>query len=479
MSLGRQFRYQVANAKLLAARGILGSVVGILRRSSDNQLTLLAAALEKVAPNDHYKIQLRQLQELFRQKRPALGLARRIMALHPNCRRSIINNLGINATYRGNVLRKAFLDNHGITPPFLIVISPTMRCNLKCLGCYAGEYPRTDDPLSFATLDRIIREGKEMGVYFYTISGGEPFVRPDLLDLYEKHDDCVFLIYTNGTRITDETISRLQKVGNTAPAISVEGFEKETDFRRGKGVYAKVMETMDKLREAGLFFGFSATATRLNAEAYLTEEFYEKMIVKGCLFGWFFIFVPVGKDSTIDLMVTPEQRDKLRAFTAHIRRTKPLFVADFWNDGCLTGGCMSGGSLYFHVNFRGDLEPCVFMHFAKDNILDLYDRGGRLWDVLRSDLFCRVREVNRKDPNLLRPCPIIDHNEWLAEALRGAGAIPTHDGAEDIIGRLAPELRAWAEVYAAFADRAWDSHEYDFARAKDKAGVLSRGLDVD
>jgi len=437
----------------------------LLNQAHDSRLILLTHILERIARSAHHKAQLRYLRDLIQDEHPAVELARRVLGLHPKARRAIINNLGINATWLGDQDRKAFAAEHGVHPPFLIVISPTMRCNLRCLGCYAGEYPREQDPLSFDVLDRIVSEGKEMGVYFWTISGGEPFLRPDLLDLYEKHHDCVFLIYTNGTCIGQDTVKRLQACGNTAPAISIEGWEEQTDFRRGKGVYRKAMDTMDALREAGLFFGFSATATRLNADVYLDESFYDHMVEKGCLFGWFFIFVPVGQNSTADLMVTPSQRDRLRRKVSEIRGRKPIFVADFWNDGCLTGGCMSGGTLYLHVNYRGDLEPCVFMHFAKENILEMYQRGGHLWDVLNTSLFRRIRAVNRRDPNPLRPCPIIDHNEWLEAALKGANARPTHEGAEDIVGRLAPEVRAWASEYAKLADYAWyHSGEYDWAQ---------------
>ncbi len=384
-------------------------------------------------------------------------------------RRSFINALCVNATVLGEIQRKEFMRaNHTPLPPYLIVISPTMRCNLNCYGCYAGEYPRDSaDPLPFEVLDRIITEGTEMGVYFYTISGGEPFLRDDLLDLYDKHPECSFQIYTNGTRIDDRAIERLQRCGNAYPAISVEGWEQETDARRGPGTYAKIMATMDALRQAGLAFGFSATATSRNVEAYLDEAFYDHMIAKGAVYGWFFLFVPVGQDSTLELMISPEQRNRLRQVVSRLRVTRPLFVADFWDDGCLSGGCMSGGSLYLHINYRGDLEPCVFMHFAEDNLLDYYAQGKHLWDVLETPLFTRLRKINRRDPNLLRPCPLIDHNEWLEEVLRETGAKPTHPGAENIITSLAPGVRAWSERYRQIADQVWyETDEYAWAQKK-------------
>ncbi|NIM04986.1 MAG: radical SAM protein, partial [Armatimonadetes bacterium] len=106
-----------------------------------------------------------------------------------------------------------------------------------------------------------------------------------------------------------------------------EGWEEETDARRGKGIYRRVMEAMDRLQEAGAFFGFSATATRNNADVYIQDEFYDFMIEKGCMFGWFFIFVPVGQDNAMNLMITPEQRNRLRRKSMEIRRKKPIFVA--------------------------------------------------------------------------------------------------------------------------------------------------------
>jgi MoaA/NifB/PqqE/SkfB family radical SAM enzyme len=461
----------VSAAKLTAIRYLACQTVPLVfSHAKDSRMILLTRVLERVARTRHHKAQLRYLRGMVEQRHPAVQLIHRLMDLHPNARRAVINCLGVNATWLGELERRAFAAEHGVMPPYLIVISPTMRCNLKCLGCYAGEYPRTSDPLSFETLDRIVTEGKEMGVYFYTISGGEPFLRPDLLDLYEKHRDCVFQIYTNGMCIDDNTVERIQAAGNVAPAISLEGWETQTDFRRGTGVYRRIMATMDALKQAGVLFGFSATATRLNAEVYYDEEFYDFMAEKGCIFGWFFIFVPVGQDSSADLMVTPQQRDRLRETVYRMRATKPIFVADFWNDGCLTGGCMSGGSLYMHVNYRGDLEPCVFMHFAEENIHDIYARGGHLWEVLKSPLFVKLREINRKDENLLRPCPIIDHNEWLAEALAATNAHPTHTGAEDVVTRLAPEIRQWSAEYAKLADYAWyQSGQYAWAQRKGDA----------
>ena len=148
--------------------------------------------------------------------------------------------------------------------PLLMVVSPTMRCNLKCEGCYSANYDR-EDAIDTATFDRILTEAKELGIHFVVISGGEPFIRDDLMDMFEKHSDILFLTYTNGTYIYDNKLApRLAELGNCMPCISVEGFSEETDHRRGKGTFNKIVGAMSALREEGVMFGFSATPMRSN-----------------------------------------------------------------------------------------------------------------------------------------------------------------------------------------------------------------------
>lgn len=81
--------------------------------------------------------------------------------------------------------------------------------------------------MDFDTLDDIIRQGKELGTYMYIFSGGEPLVRKkDIIKLCEKHDDCMFLAFTNGALIDEEFVADMLRVKNFVPAISIEGYEK-------------------------------------------------------------------------------------------------------------------------------------------------------------------------------------------------------------------------------------------------------------
>jgi len=395
----------------------------------------------------------------FATSEPGKKLLKRILTeANPNCKNKFISNLLVNSMILGNFQRQR-REKKGLPAPFLLVISPTMRCNLHCEGCYAGSYSKEED-LDIKVIDRVISEAKKLGVFFITISGGEPFIRKDLLKIFAKHNDVMFQIYTNGTLIDKKLAKKLAKLGNAVPAISVEGFKKETEERRGKGVFDKVILAMDNLKKERAYFGFSATSTRQNIEKF-DDRFIDFYIKKGCFFGWFFQYIPIGRNPDVKLAPTPEQRNKFREKVHKIREKKPIFVADFWNDGLYSNGCMAGGKKYLHINNRGDVEPCVFVHFAVDNI-----KNKSLKEVLNSNFFKDIRKMQPFDENLLAPCMIIDHPKILREICEKNNAYPTHKGAESVVkdkeiiryldlyskkmGKLT--ARPWEERYRCFVE---------------------------
>ena len=380
----------------------------------------------------------------------------------PQVREKIVMNLINNAMIQGQPKRIDFAQKYGISPPNLLVISPTMKCNLRCYGCYAWQYSKKND-LPYDVCNRVIEEANDIGLYFFVITGGEPFCWDKIYDFLERHNDSFFQIYTNGQMIDNKAAERLAELGNAVPCISVEGFEKETDERRGKGVWKKIMSAMDALRENGVLFGFSVTATRGNNELVVSDEFIDLFINKGAFIGWYFNYVPIGKEPNMELMPTPEQRDYRRSRIVEIRKTKKIIVADFWNDGPLVNGCMAGGKNYLHVNINGDVEPCVFVHFAADNI-----KEKSLIDILTSDFFMAFRKRQPYTENHLRPCSIIDNPYILRDIVAETGAYPTHEGAETIISCLARPLDKYASDYKKIADKVWEE-EYVPQEDKDIA----------
>jgi len=441
--------------KGMVSATLVERIVRTVESGDERKLANLFDLLSKLAPARYFREGFAQLAQMAREKHPfvgVLGVFRRVFTeLNESCRKKAILNFMVNFIILGRAIRERKEQEFGIHIPNFMVISPTMRCNLHCKGCYASAYSKEDD-LPLEVVDRVIREGKELGMCFYTFSGGECFVRPELLDLWEKHDDCYFQVYTNGTLLDEALTDRLARMGNVAPMVSVEGSKEETDYRRGPGTYEKVMEVFDRLRRKGILYGFSATFTKSSAQSILKDEFIERMLDKGCKVGWFFQYIPTGNKPDLDYMATPEQRAALHEKVEEWRNKYPIFLGDFWNDGPYVDGCMAGGQRYLHIISSGDVEPCVFVHFAVDNI-----KEKSLVDVLQSDFFKAIREAQPyEDDNLLCPCLIIDHPQVLRELVERYGARPTHPGSEALLKDLAPRLDRYSERIKSIYGPLWE-----------------------
>lgn len=379
------------------------------------------------------------------------GLKRHHQRLAPAVRKGFVRNFFVNEFLQGARPRERMRNRTGGYAPELMVVSPTMRCNLRCHGCYSAYYP-TDEELTTAELDDLFTQAKALGMYLFVISGGEPFMRKDLFDLFERHNDALFLTYTNGTLLTsDGRIDRLAKLGNVLPAISVEGFEEHTDGRRGKGVHRRILAAMEELRRAGVIFGFSATPTRPNNDLLVSDEFVDFYVEQGCFFGFFFQYMPVGRSPDLELMTTPEQREYRRRRVHKLRQRKPIVLADFWCDGALVDGCLSAGNEYFHVNSRGGIEPCVFNQFSVDNV-----RTTRLADAIDSPYFRYLRGRLAEVDNLLRPCPIIDRPQILRDSVEKFNPKCSQAGGEETVTALAPGLNDYARRLQALLDPVWE-----------------------
>ena len=388
----------------------------------------------------------------------ASRMFRRVMTeLSPHCLKSVARALFVNGLLRSSAIREDFAEKHGFDPPFTLLISPTMQCNLKCVGCYSGRYVR-EKGLSAELLDRLLKEAREMGILFIVFSGGEPLTRKqELFHLIRKYNDMYFMFYTNGTLIDGDTADELHSLGNAGAVISLEGFEQATDARRGTGTYRKVMRAMDHLKERGVPFGTSLTVTRNNIEEISSSEFFGHLYEKGVMIAWLFLFMPVGKDPDLSLMPTPEQREYLRHRDQALREEYPIFIADFWNDAPYVGGCIAGGRHYLHITPGGDVEPCVFTHVAVEKI---YDKP--LAEALNSDLFRYIRSLQPYSDNLLTPCMIIDNPHIFRDVCRRCGAYGTHEGAEDVRTKIKDQLDDYGKQVRTLFDPIWKAEKKEY-----------------
>ncbi|MCD6167472.1 radical SAM protein [bacterium] len=368
----------------------------------------------------------------------------------PSVRRGLIKILVGNVLLENNATKRAFKETYGFGPPTFVLISPTKRCNLRCIGCYASSSSANAEKLDYEIVDRILTEKKKLwGSHFTVISGGEPLMwksnGKDLIDIVAKHRDQYFLMYTNGTLIDEKMAQRMAEVGNITPAISVEGFEEETDARRGRGVHKRILRAFENLRNSGVPFGISITATRQNAELILSDEFMDFYFEQqGAVYGWIFQYMPIGRSYTLDLMVTPEQRKWMFEREQHLIREKALFIADFWNSGAVANGCISAGRPggYFYIDWNGNCLPCAFYPYTGANIKQVYQEGGDLNTVLMNPFFEAIRKWQR-DYSYMKPAPEVgnqivpciskDHHREARKIIDETGAKPADQEAEEAL----------------------------------------------
>jgi len=453
----------MSSLKYIAASKAVETALALSSHASDQNIEQLLSILEWIAPAKD-KAMVRSVQQQWTNDEMAGPVIKRLIReLNPKAREQLVANLVLNAAWGPmSSRREEFIAEHGFKPPFAMLISPTMRCNLNCAGCYAGDYDKNDE-LSFELMDRILTEAKSLDIFFITVLGGEPFIRPDLWDLFEKHSDIYFQVYTNGTLLNQGNVDRLARTPNVATMISIEGFEAETDARRGKGTYREILAAMDRLHAAGVLFGFSSMVTRMNLDVIISDEFNDMLVEKGAFVGWHFLYMPVGPNPDVSLMLTPVQRNRLRQMgAARIRKTRPIFVMDFWNDAPYVGGCIAGGREYLHINSFGGIEPCIFTHFAVDNI-----KEKSLRECLCSPYFRDIRSRQPYDQNLLRPCMLIDHPEVFRDVHGVHHPHPTHPGAVSLVNELAPKLDQYASDLCSVMDMAWqeDFAEFEYQPA--------------
>ena len=440
----------VNQVKELLQNATISQALKYIEKDPEANIPKLMAWVDRIVPKGWYEAQRRTVREVIQEKGNWYELIMRIYDLDPEVRKVFLQNFIFNASLKGSAIQEENAQANNCNIPWAVLLDPTSACNLHCTGCWAAEYGHQLN-LSLETIDSIIRQGKELGTYFYIYTGGEPLVRKkDLMKLCELHPDCEFLAFTNGTLIDEEFCREMLRVKNFIPALSLEGFEEANDGRRGEGVFEQVNQAMALMKAHNLPFGISACYTSKNFEDISSESFYDYLIESGALFVWYFHYMPVGNSAVTELLPTPQQREEMYNRIRGYRRTKAIFGMDFQNDGQYVGGCIAGGRRYLHINAKGDVEPCVFIHYSNVNIHDC-----TLLEALKSPIFQAYHDNQPFNENHLRPCPMLENPQILRRLVKEAGASSTDYQDPEEVDHLCDKCEPYAENWTPTADRLW------------------------
>ncbi len=293
-------------------------------------------------------------------------------------------------------------------PPFLY-LSIINSCNLRCQGCWVDvEAPR--ESIDLTTLNNMISDAREHGNSFFGILGGEPFMYPELLEVFEAHPDCYFQVFTNGQFITEKIAAQLRRIGNVTPLVSIEGRETVSDQRRGKkDVFNKTLRGLRNCLDQRLLTGVATSVCQTNIEELLTEAWLRELIDVGVHYVWYHTYRPVGPKMSEQLALRPDQLVRVRRFVVEMRARVPIAIIDAYYDDQGKALCPMATGVSHHINPRGDIEPCPIIQFAAENIGD----GRNVFKAMRDSAF--LRDFRNLSAQATRGCVVLERPDLVKE----------------------------------------------------------------
>ena len=303
--------------------------------------------------------------------------------------------------------------------PAFVMISLTEKCNLGCTGCWVSQGGRKQ--LTNEQLDGIIAQSKRNGSYFFGILGGEPLLYEGLFEVLEKHSDCYFQLFTNGTMLSDTLAMKMKKLGNVTPLISIEGLKQESDRRRHRDeVYERTLRGVRACRKAGLIFGAAASICQSNYNDLVNRKYIEDIAAEGAMYLWYYIYRPVGADPNPQNCLSKDQVRSLRSFIVEQRRNAPLFIIDTYWDDKGRAMCPAATGMSHHISPAGAVEFCPPLQMAKEY---LNEDASNLTEIFNKSQF--LKEFRKMTAAEGRGCIIMENPGKMLEFLREHGAMDT------------------------------------------------------
>jgi MoaA/NifB/PqqE/SkfB family radical SAM enzyme len=313
-------------------------------------------------------------------------------------------------------------ENGKLFPAFQF-ISVTNDCNLNCQGCWVSTSHEHKEHLNINFIHEIIDESKKQGSHFFGILGGEPLMYKQVTDIFGKHPDCYFQLFTNGTLFTDAIARKLRQTANVTPLFSFEGDEQVADIRRGgKNIYNRTLEAIKTSVQHGLITGVAVSVCKSNIEMALSEEFIKMLHDLGVVYVWYYIYRPAGEHPNYELALDSKDILRLRQFLVDGRVKYPIVMIDSYWRANGEPFCPAAEGLSHHINASGYIEPCPVIQLAREkigneNIKNLYEKSALLNDFRNSIL------------HKTKGCVLMEDPAWISQFAKKHTAVNTSNRA--------------------------------------------------
>ena len=251
----------------------------------------------------------------------------------------------------------------------------TNACNMYCAHCYRDAGCKAEDELSTADAKKLLTEIKRAGFQIMIFSGGEPLMRPDILELVKFASDLgLFPVFgTNGTLITPQMAKDLKAAGARAMGISLDSLDaaKHDKFRSFPGGWQGAVSGMKNCKAAGLPFQIHTTVMDWNAPEL--EDMIDFAVEIGARAHHFFFLVPTGRAATIEEeSLRAEQYEDVLTRIMKKQQTVPIelkptcapqflrIAAELGMKSRFHRGCLAGLS-YCIISPKGKVQPCAYL----------------------------------------------------------------------------------------------------------------------
>ena len=418
----------------------MGKVMDPVNKFAGDTLSLQREAFDKVI-NDKDSCWHQLIEKVWTQTDPSVL-------------KTIFNNFFVNANLVGWPKQEELRKKYGCNIPWAILLDPTSACNLHCTGCWAAEYGNKLN-LTFDEIDSIITQGKELGIYLYIYTGGEPLVRKkDLIALCEKHSDAAFLSFTNATLIDEEFCQDMLRVGNFIPAISLEGFEggqrlppRRGCVRQGHPRHGPAEAAPPALRHLRLLH-------QRQLQGHHQREVLRSDHGSGRLLR---VVLPLHARGQ-------RRRPRADAQPRAAGRGLPPHPRHAGDQGHLCHGLPERRRVCGRVHRRRPPLPAHQRQWRRGSLrvhplLRLQHPGEEPAGVPAIPMFMAYHDNQPFNENMLRPCPMLENPEFIEKMVHETGAHSTDPQSPESVEHLTAKTHPYADNWTPMADKLWsESH---------------------
>jgi MoaA/NifB/PqqE/SkfB family radical SAM enzyme len=308
-----------------------------------------------------------------------------------------------------------FVNEHLLTRtagPSHAQIGVTNVCPQNCVYCYNKR--RTGTRMDTALIKEVIRDLKDLGVFWLGLTGGEPLMNPDLVTITESAgDDCAVKLFTTGCGLTRELASDLRNAGLFSVSVSLDHWKREEHdrARRTRGAFDAALRAIEIFRNLGtIHVGVSSVLSKAMLHDDSVERLLEFLTTLEIHEAWLSETKPSLEGPwSPDQVITGDERNRLIALQDRYNQNGRMTVNYLGHfESKEHFGCSAGNKMIY-VDAFGQVSPCVFTPISMGSV---HDRSVK--DI--------VREMRPLFPTESR-CFINTHFEQIRQRHRNAAPL--------------------------------------------------------